>query len=366
LELGDILDLMVRRNASTAHLTVGIPVIFKIDGYLVPIAELNDGPQGKPVSLVADVIASVVDHLPNQDVVNANLLSKRWASARIAWKDFNVQAMAFYDNGNLGLTLKLIPASIPTLDALGLPRIIEKATYTRRGLIVVAGHVDGGKTTSGYAMVDHINLNRSERITICEDVMSYEMPSKMSVVTQQSIGVDIPSYEEAIDIARRTDVDVLMVDDLPTAVSVSKALQLAEQGRLVIALLPGATVEAALEVLIDRTCSPRDVVCRQLSRVLQAVIAQRLIWRSEPGPAELGGASVGKRGRLAVHEILVMNEAARKCVMNGQMDLREVMETNMMVGMQTMDQSILAAYQRGDIGYDTAANQMRDPSSLKD
>ena len=170
----------------------------------------------------------------------------------------------------------------------------------------------------------------------------------------------------AIDIARRTDVDVLMVDDLPTAVSVSKALQLAEQGRLVIALLPGATVEAALEVLIDRTCSPRDVVCRQLSRVLQAVIAQRLIWRSEPGPAELGGASVGKRGRLAVHEILVMNEAARKCVMNGQMDLREVMETNMMVGMQTMDQSILAAYQRGDIGYDTAANQMRDPSSLKD
>lgn len=257
---------------------------------------------------------------------------------------------AYYSKGEPCLALRLIPTKLPSLQDLSLPPIIEKLTHTKRGLIIVASPMGGGKATTAYAMLNHVNLNRSERIAICENPTSYEMQSKMSLVTQQSIGADVESYEAAISLARQTDVDILMVDDLPTLQAASLTVQMAENGRLVMALLPGRTVEGALETLLDRLEGDREQARRRIARVLQAVIVQRLLPRIEGG-------------RIAVHEILVATRDIREAVAAGSTDLRFLMDAG--VGMTTMDQSIATAYRRGDVSYDAAATEVSDIGVLR-
>jgi len=350
MEFCDLLDAMRVSRASDAYCGVGVPPILRIDGALTTIGKSEAG--AKVGSFDVGTLNTFLASIPGGDRLQTELASTRTARARVKQEGVAVQVFLFFDKGLPSVHLRLIVPRIPTLQDLGLPPIVEKATYTKSGLIVIAGRAGSGKTTTAYSMLNHINLNRSERIFTCESPQSYDLPHKMSLVTQQSIGVDVESYEDAVAVARRTEADVLLVDDLPTPSSAVAALQFAENGGLLVAVLPGSDVTEALETLIDRTALPRDVACRIVSRLLHVAIAQCLL----PGlPAPR---------RIAVQEILLTTSAVRERLGSQVTDFQDVMSGEPFVGMQTMDAAVSDACRRGVISHDTALSRLRNPKLL--
>ena len=343
--LRDIVEAMGEAKAAQAHLVAGMPIIFRVDGTLNPARRF-----GK-LNLDAAFIEALIAEMPEQEQIVQSRAERQGTRRCVDIEGQRVIAHIYSDAGKPALTLHWVPKRIPALFDLHLPSIVEKITYTRRGLILVAGDATSGKVTTAYAMLNHINLNRSERVHVLSRVPSYELRSKMSLVTQQTVGIDVVSYESSLQSIADTDIDVVVVDDVPPAGAAVAVLRLAEQGRLVIAMAPASNVDAALKTVVDRTQLPRDVACSTLSRVLQASIAQRLL--------------TGLAGRVAVHEVLIATQEVRERLATGVTDMRDIMEQQPFVGMQTMDRSIVDAYHRGVLSYDTAASHVRNPKDLQ-
>ncbi len=90
----------------------------------------------------------------------------------------------FRDKGSVAASLRLIPTKIPTLEDLRMPPIIEKLTHLQRGLVLVTGPTGSGKSTTLAAMINTINLTRSEHIITIEDPIEY--PAQPQAVGHQS------------------------------------------------------------------------------------------------------------------------------------------------------------------------------------
>lgn len=345
IHLDELLSEMIDNNVgSDMYLAAGVPPILRSDGQLVSTAYESCNP--------ADVQRIVYAVLQDEQV--REFERQRQFSFVYALRNkarFLVELL--WENGHVGACFRLVPTKIPTPHDLGLPAIVEKLTHTKRGLILIAGGLGHGKTTTAYAMLNHINLNRSSRIHTIERLVSYRMGSKMSLVTQQSVGIDTPSYGGALESARRMGADVVMVDELLTAASVLQALETAEYGALVLAQVPGDSVPNCLDGLLDRTELPEDIARRRIARVLQGIVAQRLLTRATG------------RGRVAVHEIAIATNALRDSILAGGADLTSIVDAGDSYGMVTMSQSIATLYRQGIVTYETAMREGVDPATLR-
>jgi twitching motility protein PilT len=119
----------------------------------------------------------------------------------------------FRDKGTVAAAFRTIPTKIPTLADLNLPAVVEKLTHVTRGLILVTGPTGSGKSTTLAAMVNSINLGRSEHIITIEDPIEYLHSHKMSVINQRELGQDTKTFPNALRAALREDPDVILVAD---------------------------------------------------------------------------------------------------------------------------------------------------------
>jgi len=232
--------------------------------------------------------------------------------------------------------------------------LLESLIKQRRGLIVVTGPAGSGRTTTCMAMLEAINRTRAVRIITLEDPISYELTSKQSLITQRSIGQDVPTYESGAYWAFNQDVDVVFIAELRTLDMVQYAIALAEAGCLVFTKLHVESAAEAIRRLIDVFPEPRDLIRRMLARNLVAVIAQRLVPRSD------------RPGRVAANEALVVTQRTRQLLMEGSTDLTTglVMEASRHIGMQTMDDSLVELYRDNIISYETAWLNINDRDRL--
>ena len=79
---------------------------------------------------------------------------------------------------------------------------------------MVVGPVGQGKSTTLAAMIEMINLTRAEHIVTIEDPVEYIFQPKKSLIEQREVGIDAPSFQEALRAAFRQDVDVMMVGEM--------------------------------------------------------------------------------------------------------------------------------------------------------
>ena len=197
------------------------------------------------------------------------------------------------------------------------------------GLVLVTGPTGSGKTTTLYASLATLNTPDRKLITV-EDPVEYRLPGVMQVQVNDKIDM---SFSRALRSILRQDPDVVLVGEMRDAETAQIGLRAALTGHLVFSTLHTNDAASTPVRLIDMG-APRFMV----ATALQAVIAQRLVrqvcWHcprpAEPTPAErewltaLGqpdatgfseGAGcpqcnhTGYRGRLAVYEMLVMNQA---------------------------------------------------------
>ena len=252
----------------------------------------------------------------------------------------------FQQRGNIGMSIRLIPTKVKTIEELELPKIVDKLAQEQRGMVLVTGTTGSGKSTTLAALIDRINVTRTYHVITIEDPIEFLHRDKKGFVNQREVGVDTADFAAALRAALRQDPDVILVGEMRDLETISTALLAAETGHLVLSTLHTLDASETIQRIIAVFPPPEQKQIRlQLASVLRGIVSQRLVRKGE-----------GK-GRVPAVEVLITTQFIRECIINPDKTrmIREAIASGTsQYGMQTFDQSIYDLYSRGLITYEEA------------
>lgn len=346
MDLIELLNLGIEKNASDIHITVGMPPILRINGELIPL----DGEPLMPDAtkkLVSDVLTDkmILDLEQNGEI------DRSFSSPGIGRYRIN----AFKQRGSFGMVLRIIPLRIPSMDELKLPTSIRDLSTLRRGLVLVTGPTGSGKSTTLASLIDKINHERNCHILTLEDPIEYLHKHNKSIVNQREIGNDSKNFTSALRSSLRQDPDVILVGEMRDLETISIALTAAETGHLVLSTVHTSGAAKTIDRIIDVFPPHQQQQIRvQLSSVLQGVISQQLLPKPE------------NKGRVAAFEIMMITPAIRNLIREDKIhQIDTAIQTGASFGMMTMDTSIMNLYKSGFIDKQTAIKQAINQEHIK-
>jgi len=344
--LDAFLQLGREQGCSDIHLAVGVPPMLRLHGELVPVKYRDLGAE-ELEGLLSEILTD------EQWVTLTTGTDLDFSYAREGLGRFRVNL--FRTIHGLRATIRIVPAVIPSLEALGLPPIVKKLTDHHQGLILVTGATGTGKSTTLAAMIDYLNNTRKFNIITLEDPIEYLHTSKKSLVVQREIGTHVGSFAEGLRAALREDPDVILVGELRDAETILLALTAAETGHLVLGTLHTTSATKTLERIIDGApAEQKGQVTISLAQSLHGVISQTLV-RTADG-----------RGRKGIIEVLVMTPAIANLLTNDKIfQIPMKLETGRALGMQLMDQALLEAIQGKQIDPDDAYRHAHDKKQFQ-
>ena len=342
--VNDLLRLMVTRNGSDLFLTADFPPAIKVDGKVTKVS-----PQPLTGAHTMALARAIMNDKQASDFERTKECNFAISPAGVG----RFRVNAFLQQGQVGLVLRTIPAQIPTIDSLGLPRVLKDVALTKRGLIIMVGATGSGKTTSQAAMIDWRNENSYGHIITVEDPVEFVHPHKNCIVTQREVGIDTDSWELALKNALRQAPDVILMGEIRDRETMDLAIAFAETGHLCKATLHANSSNQALDRMINFFPEERRTqLLMDLSLNMKALISQRLLPRQE-----------GK-GRVAAVEILLNTPLVADLIFQGKVgDLKDLMKRSRELGMQTFDQALFDMYEANLITYEDA---LRNADSVND
>ncbi len=331
--------------SSDLHIAVGLPPILRVDGKLLMAPYEAFTPQTSQ-RIVYDILTDE----QIQKFESSFELDFSYALGRTSRFRVNV----FRDKGTVAAAFRTIPTKIPTLADLNLPAVVEKLTHVTRGLILVTGPTGSGKSTTLAAMVNSINLGRSEHIITIEDPIEYLHSHKMSVINQRELGQDTKTFPNALRAALREDPDVILVGEMRDLETMQMAVSSAETGHLVFATLHTNSAATTVDRIVDSfPPGQQEQIRLQLSNNLQAVLCQQLLPR-------IGG------GRACAQEIMIATPAIRNLIREAKAhQITSMIQTSGALGMQTMDMCLRDLVGRGQITRDLALQRAMNRTELE-
>jgi len=342
--INDLLRLLVTRNGSDLFLTADFPPAIKVDG---KVAKVSPQPlTGAHTVALARAIMNDKQAADFERTKECNFAISPQGIGRF-------RVSTFLQQGHVGMVLRTIPAHIPTVDELGLPKILKDIGMTKRGLVILVGGTGSGKSTSMAAMIDWRNENAHDHIITVEDPVEFVHPHKNCIVTQREIGIDTDDWDVALKNSLRQAPDVILMGEIRDRKTMELAIAFAETGHLCMATLHANSANQALDRIINFFPEERrDQLLMDISLNLKGLISQRLIPRQE-----------GK-GRIAAVEIMLNTPLMADLIFKGQVgEIKELMKRSREHGMQTFDQALFDLYESHAIAYEDA---LRNADSVND
>ncbi len=352
LHIDELLELIIAKKGSDLHIAQGIPPCIRTDGELEPTNYENMSPLDIQQMMYAILTDEQIQKFESTWELDFSYALQKKARFRV-----NI----FKDKGSVAASLRLIPTKIPTLEDMNMPPILEKLTHTRRGLILVTGPTGSGKSTTLAAMINHINLTRSEHIITIEDPIEFVHNHKMSIINQRELGMDTKSFANALRASLREDPDVILVGEMRDQETMQLAVSAAETGHLVFGTLHTNSAASSVDRIVDSfPDGAKEQVRLQLSGNLQAIIAQQLV------PTTPGYMASSGRGRVAAQEIMLASPAIRNLIREAKpQQITSMIQTSANMGMITTDASLRNLYMQGQISYENAMSRAQNSEELK-
>jgi len=342
--VNDLLKLMVGRGGSDLFITAEFPPAIKVDGKVTKVSQqpLN----GTHSLALARAIMSDKQVAEFERTKECN-----FAIAPPGLGRFRVNA--FMQQSKVGMVLRTIPSTLPSIDKMGLPPILKDIINTKRGLCIMVGGTGSGKSTTLAAMIDWRNETTYGHIITIEDPIEFVHAHKNCVVTQREVGIDTDSWDAALKNTLRQAPDVILMGEIRDRETMEHAVAFAETGHLCVATLHANSSNQALDRIVNFFPEERrNQLLMDLSLNLRALVSQRLLPKQD-------GA-----GRIAMVEIMLNSPLISDLIFKGDISgVKEIMKKSRNLGMQTFDQALFDAYDANLITYEDA---LRNADSVND
>jgi twitching motility protein PilT len=347
MTLPELLKKTVDLDGSDLHLATNSPPQVRVHGKLQRL-DLPDLSAADTKQLAYSVLTDTQ--------------KKRFEEALELDFSFGIRGLArfrcnlFNQRGAVGAVYRLIPEKIRSFHDLGLPAVVATLAERPRGLVLVTGPTGSGKSTTLAAMIDKINIERSEHILTIEDPIEYIHPHKGCLVNQREVHSDTNGFAVALRAALREDPDVVLIGEMRDLETIESALRIAETGHLTFATLHTNSAAQTINRVIDAFPAHQQGQIRtQLSLVLEGIVCQALL-------PKIGG------GRVVSLEILVPTPAIRNLIREDKIhQVYSAMQTGQeKVGMQTANQSLATLYLSRQITMETALASSSHKDELQD
>jgi twitching motility protein PilT len=341
----ELLRELVRDHGSDLHLRVNEPPIMRVHGELVRRDQ-------RPVIRADELHSMVCSIMPDRNyeefmkVNDTDFAHEIEGVAR-----FRVNA--FKDHKGTGAVLRVIPATVATVEEMGITPEVQNLCYLTKGLVLVTGPTGSGKSTTLCALIDLVNRSRSDHVITIEDPIEFVHQNKKCVITQRQVGVHTNSFKAALRAALREDPDIVLVGELRDLETISIALETAETGHLVFGTLHTTTAVGTIDRVIDQFPADRQAQIRvMLADTLKGVISQTLC-------KKIGG------GRVAAREILLSVPAVSNLIREGKaFQIPSVMQTSRKLGMIQLGDVLIDLVDQGLVEPKEAYMKSTDKNSF--
>lgn len=243
----------------------------------------------------------------------------------------------------------------------------KKIIYNPHGIVLVTGPTGSGKSTTLFAVLNELNTPEKKLITV-EDPVEYQLKGINQVHVNQKSGL---TFGRVLRSILRQDPDIVMVGEIRDEETAQIAVRAALTGHLVLSTLHTNDAVSSITRMVDMGVPPY-----LLAATLKGVIAQRLVRklcdnckkRYYPGPEERAlmdfkpgeflfkedgcskCSSAGYKGRLAVHEVLVIDDDLEKMIAGKASEL-EIKELACQKGMKTLKEDAINKVKKGLTSY---------------
>ncbi len=323
------------QGGSDVHFSVGRPPLVRLDGELTPLKYRT-----LTVQETEDMVGEVLSDQQRQELDHSGAVDLSYSSEDAGRFRVNVCRHLH----GLAIACRVTPDQVPRLADLGLPSIVSRFAGFSAGLVLVTGATGTGKSTTLAAIINEINLTRAVNIITLEDPIEFFHHNQKSQVIQREIGTHLPNFRDGLRSALRQDPDVILVGELRDAETVALALEASETGHLVFGTLHTRGAAQTIDRIVDALPSDaQEQVRHSLADNLKCVLSQELL-RVADG-----------RGRRVAPEVLVVTTGVAQLIREGKtFQIPSSITTGRRVGMQLMDQSLLAMVRAGDVDPDEA------------
>ena len=339
-----LLQAAVKQGASDIHIVVGQPPVFRLHGRMRKLETKVLEPD--------DTVGLMKSIAP--DRCQKELQERGSADFGFAFGDLaRFRVSIFKQRGNVSMVLRQIPNNMLTPQQLGLPDVCVKMVMRPRGLFLVTGPTGSGKSTTLASLVNYINETVDHHIITIEDPIEFYHYHKKSTVNQREIGVDVPSFSEAIRRALRQDPDVILVGEMRDLETIEAAISAAETGHVVFGTLHTNSAQGTINRIIDAfPGNLQDQIRTQLSTAIIGVVAQTLL-------PKIGG------GRVAAYEILVVTPGIANLIReNKTFRINSAIQTGSKFGMQLMDDHLFRLWKEEKCTLDDVLGKAQNPDEL--
>jgi len=339
-----LLQSCVKQGASDIHIVVGQPPVFRLHGRLRRLETKTLEPD--------DTVALMKSITPER--CQRELQEKGGSDFGFAFGDMaRFRVSIFKQRGNISMVLRQIPNNYLKPEQLGLPDVVVKLVLRPRGLFLVTGPTGSGKSTTLASLVNYINETVDHHIITIEDPIEFYHYHKKSTVNQREVGVDVPSFSEAIRRALRQDPDVILVGELRDLDTISAAISAAETGHVVFGTLHTNSAQGTVNRIIDAfPANLQDQIRTQLSTSIIGIVAQTLV-------PKIGG------GRIAAYEILVVTPGIANLIReNKTFRINSAIQTGMKFGMQLMDDHLFKLWAEEKVTIEDILAKSASPDEL--
>lgn len=334
-KIQSIIQFAIQEMASDIHLTIHHPPMIRVAGQLLPIAK-------EEILTTEEIIGMIKEMVPSKQKIESFLETHEIDFAYNYDEGTRLRGNAFFQQGNVGVALRIIP-KVRSLEDLKLPPMLKDFAFRKQGFFLVVGPVGQGKSTTMASMLDLVNSEKSEHIITIEHPVEYIFQKKRSIIDQREVGLDTDSFASALRSAFRQDVNIIMVGEMRDKETIATAVTAAETGHLVLSTLHTNNASQTIDRIIDAfPPEQQDQIRAQLANSLTGIFSQRLI------PSLSGGV-------VPAYELLINTPAVSNLIREGRIhEINMVIETGTEQGMIDMNKCLLELVRKGEISVESA------------
>lgn len=344
LHIDRLLEACIKMDGSDLHLAVGRPPVLRISGRLRSL----DTKVLEPDDTVS-LMKSITPERNQQELQEVGGTDYGFAFGDAG----RFRTSVFRQKGNVSMVLRLIPSELLSFEQIGLPKISAALCRRPRGLFLVTGPTGSGKTTTLASMINYINENLDRHIITVEEPIEYYHTHKKSLINQREVGIDVPTFSEALRRSLRMDPDVILVGELRDLETMEAAITAAETGHLVFGTLHTTGCQGTVNRIIDAfPISQQEQIRVQLSTNLIAVLSQALCPRIP-------------KGRVAAYEFMVVTPAISNLIRENKVyRIESSIQIGKKIGMQLLDDHLWDLWEKELITLETMIDLARNPGEL--